>query len=1210
MFNLNKTKIGPKLIGGFVIVALIALGIGLYGIFNLKKADDSDTQLYETNTTAVGQIGEILSAFHQVRVNIRDIIRTTNKETKKSKADKIEELIKIEKDNIKPLIDSSESKEETKKYNDLLAEIEKSNELMKKAQSFSDKDDMENAYTVLDGEKHIIDGKIIAELEDMKKLEVDNAKKRSEENTVNSNNTIRGMVIALAVGILIAILIGILLTNSITRPLNQGVEMMQELSNGHLGKRLKMDRTDEIGILAGVMDRFADALQGVVGVIQQIGAGDLSADVKNFDDKDEINPAIRQTILSLRGLVSEAGMLSKAGVEGRLATRGDASKFSGGYKDIVQGVNETLDAVIGPLNVAADYVDKISKGNIPQKITDNYNGDFNGIKNNLNQCVDAISGLIVEMNNMSAQHDAGDIDVKISAEQFQGAYKDMADGVNNMVFGHIAVKKKAMACIAEFGRGNFEAPLEKFPGKKVFINDTIEQVRTNLKTLIADTEMLSKAAVEGKLATRADATKHQGDFRKIVQGVNETLDAVIGPLNVAADYVDKISKGNIPQKITDSYNGDFNNIKNNLNQCVDAISGLIVEMNNMSTQHDAGDIDVKIAAEKFQGAYNVMADGVNNMVFGHIAVKKKAMACISEFGKGNFEEPLEKFPGKKVFINDTIEQVRTNLKALIADTEILSKAAVEGKLATRADATKHQGDFLKIVQGVNETLDAVIGPLNVAADYVDKISKGNIPPKITDNYNGDFNIIKGNLNTCIDAVNALVADAGLLSDAAVAGKLATRADATKHFGDFRKIVEGVNDTLDAIVVPVNEASDVLAKLASRDLTVRVVGNYQGDFSKIKDNLNNAMIALQNTVQEITAIAVTVAESAIQVSTASESVGKASQEVANGAQQVASGSTETSRSSNEAANNMEQLQRAIEEVARGAQVQATGAEQAALAAQQSQAAIKRIIEAAGNAKSDAQNAGGVAKESAAKTDEMLKSMDRVKEAAGVTSKNVNALGDASKKIGEIVEAINDIAEQTNLLALNAAIEAARAGEHGKGFAVVADEVRKLAERSAGQTKEIAALINGIKDGISEAVSSMVIGAKEIDAGVGMANQAGSALKDILTAVDKVVYQANEVGKVCVEVEQSASLVMSAVENVSSVTEEATAATEEMAASSTEVTKAIEQVAAVTEQSSATSEELSAAAEEQNALVEEMTAASKEVTNLADKVKSVLSTFKVA
>ena len=201
--------------------------------------------------------------------------------------------------------------------------------------------------------------------------------------------------------------------------------------------------------------------------------------------------------------------------------------------------------------------------------------------------------------------------------------------------------------------------------------------------------MLSRAAVEGKLDTRADDSKHRGEYSKIVQGVNETLDAVIGPLNVAAEYVERISRGDIPEMITDNYNGDFNEIKNNLNTCIVA---------------------------------------VNN---------------------------------------------------LVEDAVMLSEAGIEGRLDTRADASRHEGDFRKIVSGVNDTLDAVIGPLNVAAEYVERISRGDIPEPITDNYNGDFNEIKNNLNTCIVAVNNLVEDAVMLSEAGIEGRLDTRADASK-----------------------------------------------------------------------------------------------------------------------------------------------------------------------------------------------------------------------------------------------------------------------------------------------------------------------------------------------------------------------------------------------------------------------------------------------
>jgi methyl-accepting chemotaxis protein len=114
--------------------------------------------------------------------------------------------------------------------------------------------------------------------------------------------------------------------------------------------------------------------------------------------------------------------------------------------------------------------------------------------------------------------------------QFEGAYRTMANGVNEMVAGHITVKKKALACVAEFGVGNFDATLEKFPGKKAFINDIIEQVRSNLRKLMADVDSLIGAALAGKLSRRVDASRHEGDYRRIVEGINSTLDAIVTPM--------------------------------------------------------------------------------------------------------------------------------------------------------------------------------------------------------------------------------------------------------------------------------------------------------------------------------------------------------------------------------------------------------------------------------------------------------------------------------------------------------------------------------------------------------------------------------------------------------------------------------------------------------------------------------------------------------
>ena len=202
-------------------------------------------------------------------------------------------------------------------------------------------------------------------------------------------------------------------------------------------------------------------------------------------------------------------------------------------------------------------------------------------------------------------------------------------------------------------------------------------------------------------------------------------------------------------------------------------------------------------------------------------------------------------PGDTTSVMSGMKTMQSSVQALVTDAAMLSEAAVAGKLATRADASKHRGDFSRVVAGVNQTLDAVIGPLSVAASYVDQISKGAIPKKITDGYNGDFNTLKNNLNMCIDAVNALVHDAAMLAQAAVEGKLETRADAAKHQGDFRKVVDGVNHTLDAVIGPLNVAASYVDQISKGAIPAKITDSYNGDFNTLKNNLNLSLIHISD-----------------------------------------------------------------------------------------------------------------------------------------------------------------------------------------------------------------------------------------------------------------------------------------------------------------------------------------------------------------------------
>ena len=299
----------------------------------------------------------------------------------------------------------------------------------------------------------------------------------------------------------------------------------------------------------------------------------------------------------LKNLISESKRLSEAAVAGKLETRGNPDLVSAEFRPIVEGVNDTLDAVVGPLMVSAEYVDRISKGDIPDKITDEYNGDFNEIKNNLNQCIDALGGLIAEMTHMSDEHNAGDIDVVIPAERFHGAYREMAQGINEMVNGHITVKKKAMACVGEFGKGNFDAPLDKFPGKKAFINDTIEGVRDNLKNVSSEAVRLADAAANGELDTRADESKYAGMWQQMISGMNRTLEGFATPMQDIAEVLTRLARKDFSKNVEKEYPGAYGQLRNNVNLVVTNIRDALLQITESANQFAEGS---RVIAESSQ----------------------------------------------------------------------------------------------------------------------------------------------------------------------------------------------------------------------------------------------------------------------------------------------------------------------------------------------------------------------------------------------------------------------------------------------------------------------------------------------------------------------------------------------------------------------------------------------------------------------------------
>jgi methyl-accepting chemotaxis protein len=435
---------------------------------------------------------------------------------------------------------------------------------------------------------------------------------------------------------------------------------------------------------------------------------------------------------------------------------------------------------------------------------------------------------------------------------------------------------------------------------------------------------------------------------------------------------------------------------------------------------------------------------------------------------------------------------------VIAEKEVarLVDEAVAGNLSQRVNLSiLPTGFILDTGKGINHVLDAVINPLNVAASYVENFAKGTIPAKITDNYNGDFNIIKNNLNACIDALNLLVTDANMLAQAAQDNKMDARADATQHLGDYRKVVEGVNGTLDTVMQ--KTAADAAEKAKESRILEVAVEETQGVIEAAKSGDLSNRVSLEGKIGAIASLCDGVNALMDQMTEVIVQVRESGETINTAAGEIASGNNDLSSRTEQQASSLEETAASMEELASTVKNNAENAKQA------NQLAIA---------------ASGIAVKGGKVVSEVVSTM--------------SAINSSAKKIEDIISVINGIAFQTNILALNAAVEAARAGEQGRGFAVVAGEVRNLAQRSASAAKEI-------KELITDSVSKTAEGTKQVE-------NAGNTMQEIVASVQRVTDIMGEISAASIEQSAGINQVNTAVTSMDEVTQQNAALVEQAAA----------------------------------------------------------------
>ncbi len=835
---------------------------------------------------------------------------------------------------------------------------------------------------------------------------------------------------------------------------------------------------------------------------------------------------------SVDSLRAECKRLTGAVRAGKLDVRGDTGKVDKEFQDALQDVNAALETVINPLNVSVDYLQRIAGGELPPKITADYSGDLVRVKDSLNACIDSINNVVSEINSLYESHNVGAIDIYINQDDFDGVYREIVTGANKVAKRHVRNMGKVLKIIASYVEGDFSPIIERLPGKEAFASEKVDLIRDTLLRLINETNNMVLAVEEGRLDARCDAAAFSGDWGRLVGDLNNMMNAVAEPTQELIRIMGRMDVDDFSHKIEKGFNGVWEEMRGATNNTIDRFTDI-----------------VRVVTEVSNGNFS-------------------SLAVLGKIGRRSEEDEL---------MPALIKMMET-IQALVGDVEKMAAAAAAGELDRLADTSRYNGEYRRLLEGMNGLMKGVAAPVNEIMDVLALMAVNNLNKKMEKEYTGVWHDLKQAINLVHDqveritaivikvsggdlseleplkktgrrsendelipglirmheAILGLVNDTQALAAAALEGNLGARADAAKHRGQYNKVIKGVNEMMDAVITPIQEAAECLKEMAEGNLDVRVTGNYRGDHAIVTEALNTSLEALTEIIkkeavyclQEIAGgnldVAVTgnykgdyaIIKNALNttIEGLNETLGQiavAIEQVSTGARQVSDSSQSLSQGAAESAGTMEEITSSMQQMN----------DQTGQNAENAVQANRLADEARANAEKGNTQMG-----------HMVKAMEEINHSAADISK--------------IIKAIDEIAFQTNLLALNAAVEAARAGKHGKGFTVVAEEVRNLAKRSANAAKETAEMI---EDSI-----------KKTEVGTRIAGETSKALEEIVEEVGKVTDFISDIAAASKEQAQGIGQINEGLERVDQVTQQNSASSEELAAASEEMSSQAEMV----------------------------------------------------
>lgn len=692
------------------------------------------------------------------------------------------------------------------------------------------------------------------------------------------------------------------------------------------------------------------------------------------------------------------------------------------------------------------------------------------------------------------------------------------------------IKNNVLGVISKISEGDISMNIESKDSSDM-IAPELQKIISSMRSLSHDTERLISAAGKGNLNERGFTGNYKGSWKFLIDGMNTLLDKISSPINEVMDVTRSLAVNDYTKAVENQYEGIFGSLAADINSVRE----------NLLTM---------------QGAVVDVSKGDTSKLEEFRSIGKKS---------------------ENDFMVPSIIKLMETIKDLIEETELITSESLKGNIKdTRGDESKFEGGYKEIISGVNNTLDTILKPIYETAsvlhamalndltvspdssvmtgdfkildDSISQVKKNlstvqNLSIKIS---NGDISSLEllkqtGKLNEndkltpatikMMQSISDLIDETTALANAAQEGRLEYRSDTSRFEGGFENILKSFNSAYHNMAKPINEISDVMEQISSGNLSAKVDGNYKGAFGKLSDVVNNTAGTINGIAGKISFVLTNIAGGNLDLEKVEDYQGDF-ESISSGLNNIIDSLNELMSS---ISNTADQVASGAKQVSGGSQNLSHGATEQASSVEELTSSISEI---SSQTKNNAQNANEANKLAKATKENAVLGNSRMNEML----KAMNDINESSANISKIIKVIDDIAFQTNILSLNAAVEAARAGQYGKGFAVVAEEVRNLAARSANAANDTTNLIEG--------------SISKIGSGTQIANETAAALSNIVSDVDKVTNLVSDIAAASNEQATGISQIDKGVEVVSNVVQTNSATAEESAAASEQLSSQAE------------------------------------------------------